>query len=101
MSVAQVPVLILKKLALIALYLFGPSVLACETCITRTTVKLVAFVSFSDAFPMQEERRPLLISIRKDAFTIVGNVSGPLGIIFGAHPLGSYNTNTFKAEIMN
>lgn len=53
---------------------------------------------------MQEGRRPLLISIQKDAFTIVGNVSGPLGIIFGAHPLGiarSYNTNTIKAEIMN
>lgn len=39
----------IKKLALIALYPFGRSVLACETCITRTTVKLVAFVSFSDA----------------------------------------------------
>lgn len=42
------PCVHVEKLALMALYTRGRSVLACKICITRTTVKLIASISFSD-----------------------------------------------------
>lgn len=61
-----------EKLALMALQPPGRSVLACKICITRTTVKLIASISFSDtrrkkAFAVLAGR----YFIRRDAFTIV------------------------------
>lgn len=74
-----------EKLALMALYTPGRSVLAREIRITRAIVKLVTSVSFSDT------RRKKAIAvlacrhfIRRDAFTIVWkHVCSPC-IIFGA-----------------
>lgn len=74
-----------EKLALMALYTPGRSVLAREIRITRAIVKLVASVSFSDT------RRKKAIAvlacrhfIRRDAFTIVWKHVCSPGIIFGA-----------------